>query len=251
MNEKLLPQVHDRTAIVTGASAGLGEALAERLAASGWDLVLTARGPERLKHVAERLGARYLAGDVADAAHRQALADLAGDRVDLLVNNASTLGETPLPELREADLSIWPRLFDVNVRAPIALAQLMLPVLRERGGAIVNITSDAATGPYATWGPYGATKAALDQLSNVLAAEEPAVAVWAVDPGEMATRMLADAVGEADAAEADPPATAAEAIVSMIGARWCTCDRDAPESGRYLAREYATLHTHTYEEARP
>nr|QZD57717.1 SDR family oxidoreductase [Glycomyces sp. TRM65418] len=247
----LLPQVHDRTAIVTGASAGLGEALAERLAASGWDLVLTARGGERLAAVADRLGARYLAGDVRDPGHREALVALAGDRLDLLVNNASTLGEVPLPRLSAADLSVWPRLFDVNVGAPIALAQQALPVLRERGGAIVNITSDAATGPYATWGPYGATKAALDQLSNVLAAEEPAVAVWAIDPGEMATGMLADAVGEADAAEADPPATAAEAIVSMIGARWCTCDRGAPQSGRYLAREHAALHTHTYEEARP
>jgi NADP-dependent 3-hydroxy acid dehydrogenase YdfG len=250
MNREPL-QVHDRTAIVTGASAGLGEALAERLAASGWSLVLTARGEERLARVAEPLGARYLPGDVTDPAHREALAALAGDRVDLLVNNASTLGEVPLPRLSEADLSVWPRLFDVNVRAPIALAQLMLPTLREQGGAIVNITSDAATGPYATWGPYGATKAALDQLSNVLAAEEPAVAVWAVDPGEMATGMLADAVGEADAAEADPPAAAAEAIVAMIGARWCACDRDAPESGRYAAREYAVPHARTHEEARP
>jgi NAD(P)-dependent dehydrogenase (short-subunit alcohol dehydrogenase family) len=251
MNDKMLPQVHDRTAIVTGASAGLGEALAERLAAFGWDLILTARGGERLAEVAARLGARYLAGDVADPDHREALVALAGDRIDLLVNNASTLGEVPLPKLAEADLSVWLRLYDVNVFAPIALAQLSLPVLRERGGAIVNITSDAATGPYTTWGPYGSTKAALDQLSNVLAAEEAGVAVWAIDPGEMATGMLADAVGEADAAEADPPATAAEAIVSMIGARWCACDRNAPESGRYLAREYATLHTHTYEEARP
>lgn len=243
-----MPQVDDRTAVVTGASAGLGEALAERLAAYGWNLVLTARGEERLARVAGRLGARYLAGDVTDPAHREALLALAGDRIDLLVNNASTLGEVPLPHLAEADLSMWPRLFDVNVRAPIALAQLALPVLRERGGAIVNITSDAATGPYATWGPYGASKAALDQLSNVLAAEEPAVAVWALDPGEMATGMLADAVGEADAAEADPPAKAAAAIVSLIGARWCACGRSAPESGRYAARDHAVSHAH--EEAR-
>jgi len=161
------------------------------------------------------------------------------------VNNASTLGEVPLPTLAEADLSVWPRLFDVNVRAPIALAQLALPILRRRGGAIVNITSDAATGPYATWGPYGSTKAALDQLSNVLAAEESAVAVWALDPGEMATGMLADAVGEADAAEADPPAKAAEAIASIVGARWCHCDRAAPDSGRYTARDHAIVHEET------
>lgn len=245
MSDNSIPQVDDRTAIVTGASAGLGEALAERLAASGWNLVLTARGEERLARVAARLGARYLAGDVTDPGHREALVALAGGQIDLVVNNASTLGEVPLPTLAEADLSVWPRLFDVNVRAPIALAQLALPVLRERGGAIVNITSDAATGPYATWGPYGATKAALDQLSNVLAAEESAVAVWALDPGEMATGMLADAVGEADAAEADPPAKAAEAIVSIIGARWCHCDRAAPDSGRYTARDHAIAHEET------
>jgi NAD(P)-dependent dehydrogenase (short-subunit alcohol dehydrogenase family) len=181
---------------------------------------------------------------VTDPAHREALIALAGGQIDLVVNNASTLGEVPLPTLAEADLSIWPRLFDVNVQAPIALTQLALPILRDRGGAIVNITSDAATGPYATWGAYGATKAALDQLSNVLAAEEPTVAVWAFDPGEMATGMLADAVGEADAAEADPPSKAAAAIVSIIEPRWCTCDRIAPESGRYTARDRALAHTH-------
>ncbi|MFG3340393.1 SDR family oxidoreductase [Glycomyces sp. NPDC048151] len=250
MSEAQLPQVDDRTAIVTGASAGLGEALAERLAASGWNLILTARGEERLKRVAERLGAAYLAGDVTDAVHRRELVAMAQGRLDLLVNNASTLGEVPLPLLAEADLTAWPRLFEMNVWAPIALAQLALPSLRERGGAIVNISSDAATGPYATWGPYGSTKAALDQLSNVLAAEEPAIAVWALDPGEMSTAMLADAVGEADAAEADPPALAAAAIYSLVGARWCTCEWKAPESGRYAARDFDKLHNHTHEEAR-
>ncbi len=222
-----------RTAVITGASAGLGRALAERLAADGGKLVLTARGEERLAETAEQLGAVHLAGDVADAAHRERLIGLAEGRVDLLVNNASTLGQTPLPELGEADLAAWPRLFDVNVRAPIALAQLALPSLRRRGGAIVNITSDAATGPYATWGPYGATKAALDQLSNVLAAEEPEVAVWAVDPGEMHTRMLADAVGEADAWQAPPPGRSADAIARIVAAR--------PPSGRIEARAFGAV----------
>ncbi|WP_026923735.1 SDR family NAD(P)-dependent oxidoreductase [Glycomyces arizonensis] len=219
-----------RTAIITGASAGLGKALAERLAADGWDLVLTARGEDRLAEVAGRLGAAHLAGDVADAAHRERLVALAEGRIDLLVNNASTLGQVPLPELGEADLDAWPRLFDVNVTAPVALAQLALPSLRERRGAIVNITSDAAVGPYATWGPYGATKAALDQLSNVLAAEEPKVAVWAVDPGEMRTGMLADAVGETDAEQAPPPGEAADAIARIVAAR--------PDSGRIEARDF-------------
>ncbi|WP_051326183.1 SDR family oxidoreductase [Glycomyces tenuis] len=230
MNSNTLANGTARTAVITGASAGLGRALAERLAADGWDLVLTARGADRLAEVAGRLGAKHLAGDIADAAHRERLIALAEGRIDLLVNNASTLGQTPLPELGEADLGAWPRLFDVNMRAPIALAQLALPSLRERRGAIVNITSDAATGPYATWGPYGATKAALDQLSNVLAAEEPEIAVWSVDPGEMHTRMLADAVGEADAWQAPPPGQAAEAIARIVAAR--------PDSGRIEARSF-------------
>ncbi|GAA1671870.1 SDR family oxidoreductase [Glycomyces endophyticus] len=221
-----------RTAVVTGASAGLGEALAERLAADGWNLVLAARGEERLATTAARLGATYLAGSVAyDAAHRERLIALAGGRIDLLVNNASTLGEVPLPTLAEADLEAWPEVFELNMRAPMHLVQLALPSLRERGGAIVNVSSDAATGPYPTWGPYGASKAALDQLSNVLAAEEPAVRVWSVDPGEMRTRMLADAVGEADAAEAGDPADAAAAIVRLVEAR--------PDSGRYQATSFA------------
>ncbi|WP_460546201.1 SDR family NAD(P)-dependent oxidoreductase [Glycomyces halotolerans] len=221
----------NRTAIITGASAGLGRALAERLASDGWSLILTARGAERLEAVAEKLGAAHLAGDVADPEHRQRLVGLAEGRIDLLVNNASTLGQTPLPELREADLTAWPRLFDVNMRAPIALAQLALPALRERRGAIVNISSDAAVGPYPTWGSYGAAKAALDQLSNVLAAEEPDVAVWAVDPGEMDTDMLAAAVGEADAAEAGSPAASADAIARIVAAR--------PASGRIEAATFA------------
>lgn len=233
-----------RTAIVTGASAGLGEAIARSLAAAGWELVLTARGKERLAAVAAEVGAKHLAGDVADAAHRERLVALAGGRIDLLVNNASTLGEVPLPLLSESDLGEWPRLFDVNVRAPMALAQLALPSLKERGGAIVNISSDAATGPYPTWGNYGATKAALDQLSNVLGAEEPGIAVWAVDPGEMSTAMLAEAIGEEDAGQADPPRVAAERIVEAIGFRWCACERDAPPSGRFAAADYARQEAH-------
>lgn len=220
-----------RTAIITGASAGLGKALAERLAADGWRLILAARGEERLAEVAEKLGAEYLAGNVAyQPEHRRRLVDLAGGRIDLLVNNASTLGEVPLPTLAESDVDTWPRVFELNMRAPFHLVQLALPYLRESGGAIVNITSDAATGPYPTWGVYGASKAALDQLSNVLGAEEPEVRVWAVDPGEMHTAMLVDAVGEADAAEAGRPEDAAAAIARIVEER--------PESGRIEAASF-------------
>ncbi|WP_199037605.1 SDR family NAD(P)-dependent oxidoreductase [Glycomyces salinus] len=220
-----------RTAIITGASAGLGKALAERLASDGWRLILTARGAERLAEVAEALGAEYLAGDIAyHPEHREQLIALADGRLDLLVNNASTLGELPMPRLAEADLGAWPEVFELNMRAPIHLVQLALPTLRERRGAIVNITSDAATGPYPTWGAYGASKAALDQLSNVLAAEEPDVKVWAVDPGEMSTAMLAAAVGAEEAGQADPPERAAEGIARIVAAR--------PESGRLEAASF-------------
>jgi NADP-dependent 3-hydroxy acid dehydrogenase YdfG len=216
-----------RTAIITGASAGLGRALAERLAADGWRLVLTARGAERLAAVAEPLGAKYLAGSLREPEFRRKLVDLAEGEIDLLVNNASTLGPTPLPRLADVDLDSWPNLFDVNVRAPLGLIQLALPSLRERRGAVVTISSDAATGAYETWGSYGATKAALDQVANVLAAEEPDVAVWAVDPGEMNTAMLAEAVGAEEAAQARPPSEAAAAIVRIVEER--------PASGRLEA----------------
>ncbi|MCH7229879.1 SDR family oxidoreductase [Glycomyces sp. L485] len=220
-----------RTAVITGASAGLGEALAEQLAGRGWNLILTARGEERLAKVAERLDARHLAGNLAwDRAHRERLIALAEGRVDLLVNNASTLGELPMRRLAEADLEVWPEVYELNVRVPLHLAQLALPSLREQGGAIVNITSDAATGPYETWGAYGSSKAALDQLSNVLAAEEPDVRVWAIDPGEMHTRMLADAVGEEESAQAPPPSEAAALIAAIIESR--------PAGGRIEARYF-------------
>ncbi|WP_147135168.1 SDR family NAD(P)-dependent oxidoreductase [Stackebrandtia albiflava] len=209
-----------RIALVTGASRGLGEALAVALAGRGWHTVLTARGEDALKEVAARVGADALAGDVTDPSHRARLAahleGLGG--VDLLVNNASDLGATPLPALADYPLDRLSRLFETNVTAPLALTQLLLPALRRRGGAVVNISSDAATGGYPGWGGYGASKAALDQLSHVLSAEEPDVAVWWVDPGEMRTRMLAEAVG-AEAEAAPPPQRAAEAIVRLVDAR--------------------------------
>lgn len=231
MNTNTASQNSGRTAVITGASAGLGKALAERLAADGWNLVLTARGEARLAEVAEPLGAEYLAGDLAyNPEHRRRLVALTKGRLDLLVNNASTLGEVPMPKLAESDLDSWPEAFELNMRAPLHLAQLALPSLRERRGAIVNISSDAAVGPYPTWGVYGSSKAALDQLSNVLAAEEPDVRVWAVDPGEMNTAMLAAAVGAEEAAEASPPEQAAAAIVRIVETR--------PESGRLEAADF-------------
>jgi NAD(P)-dependent dehydrogenase (short-subunit alcohol dehydrogenase family) len=214
------------TAVITGASRGLGLALAETLAEDGWNLIITARGAEELHRAAERTGALAVQGDVADPAHRLALTravqDLGG--LDLLVNNASGLGAIPLPPLSLYPLDALSALFETNVIGPLALIQATLPELRKRRGAVINITSDAAIVPYEGWGGYGASKAALDQLSKVLADEEPDLAVWWVDPGEMRTRMLADAVGEQEAADAADPAEAAATLLDLF--------RTRPASGR-------------------
>ncbi|GAA3662153.1 SDR family oxidoreductase [Nonomuraea antimicrobica] len=206
------------TALITGASRGLGLALARTLAAGGWDLVLTARGAAGLERAAAELGATAIPGDVTDPEHVRRLAE-AVPELDLLVNNASDLGVTPLPPLAGYPLEAFRVVLETNVTAPLALIQATLPALRAAGGAIVNITSDAATGAYEGWGGYGATKAALEQLSNVLSAEEPALRVWWVDPGEMNTRMLADAVGAEEAAAATDPAKVAAALYDLVSSR--------------------------------
>ena len=164
------------TAIITGASRGLGFALAEALAERGWRLVIDARDEDELAAARAELATRTevvaVAGDVADAWHRGRLLWLAGERIDLLVNNASTLGATPLPALADYPLAALQRTFEVNVLAPLALVQLALPRMAA-GARIINVTSDAAVEGYEGWGGYGASKAALEQLSNVLAAERP------------------------------------------------------------------------------
>jgi NAD(P)-dependent dehydrogenase (short-subunit alcohol dehydrogenase family) len=212
-------------ALITGASRGLGLALARALAADGWELVLDARDEAALEKAAGPAWTT-IAGDVAEPAHRAALV-AAADGLDLLVNNASTLGATPLPALSGYPLDALERAFAVNTLGPLALIQGVLPALRERRGAIVNISSDAAREPYEGWGGYGATKAALEQLSNVLAAEEPAVSVWWVDPGEMRTDMLAAAGEDAEAAPR-PEDVAVPALLRLLAER--------PPSGRYIAR---------------
>ncbi|GAB2939596.1 SDR family NAD(P)-dependent oxidoreductase [Nonomuraea fastidiosa] len=206
------------TALITGASRGLGLALARALGAAGWKLVLTARGAADLDRAAAELGAAAIPGDVTDPEHVARLA-AAAPELDLLVNNASDLGATPLPHLADYPLDAFRRALETNVTAPLALIQATLPALRAAGGSIVNVTSDAATGAYEGWGGYGAGKAALEQLSNVLAAEEPGVRVWWVDPGEMNTRMLADAVGAGEAANATDPAKVAAALYDLISSR--------------------------------
>jgi NAD(P)-dependent dehydrogenase (short-subunit alcohol dehydrogenase family) len=168
-------------------------------------------------------------GDVTDPAHRAALARAArqAGRLDLLVNNAGTLGAAPLPALADYPADELRAAFEVNVIAPIALTQLLLPLLREHGGAVLNITSDAAVEAYAGWGGYGAAKAALEQASNVLAAEEVALRVWWADPGDIRTDMHQQAFPGEDISDRPLPESVVPGFVRLITQRL--------PSGRYRA----------------
>jgi len=194
--------VFRRVALITGASRGLGYTLAEFLARQGWALIVTARDDGALRAARERLqvtGALIDAvqGDVTDDRHRRALVEVAKrlGRLDLLVNNASELGASPLPPLGEYPLDVLRRVLEVNVVAPLALIQSCLPLLKASRGLVVNISSDAARGGYPGWGAYGCSKAALDLASKTLANElrEAGVGVVAVDPGDLRTNMQQDA----------------------------------------------------------
>ncbi|MEU1409359.1 SDR family NAD(P)-dependent oxidoreductase [Streptomyces sp. NPDC005728] len=221
-------------AIITGASKGLGRALAEALAARGWDLVLDARGAGPLEEAAQAVtahGARVeaLPGDVTDARHRADLVAAAWKLggVDLVVSNASALGAEPLVRLAELPLAGLQRALEVNVVAALGLVQEALPLLRESAaGTVLAVSSDAAAEAYETWGGYGASKAALDQLTAVLGAEEPGLRVWAVDPGDMATDLYAAAVPD-DHDPRQAPAAVVPAFLRLLDER--------PASGRYAA----------------
>ena len=219
-------------AILTGASKGLGLALARSLAERGWNLVIDARDATALGAVVAELGANVeaVAGDVTDPDHRAALIAAAErrGRLDLLVNNASTLGASPLPRLDVLPLDTYRRTLEVNVVAPLALVQAALPLLRASGGSILNLTSDAGVEGYESWGGYGSSKAALEQLSNVLAAEEPGVRVYWVDPGDMRTDMHQDAFPGEDISDRPPPEDSVGGLLDLIDAH--------PASGRYAAR---------------
>ncbi|MFF0226536.1 SDR family NAD(P)-dependent oxidoreductase [Streptomyces sp. NPDC004629] len=221
-------------AIITGASKGLGRALAEALAGRGWDLVLDARGGAALARAAGAIavhGTRVEArtGDVTDAGHRADLvaAARALGGVDLLVSNASALGAEPLVRLAELPLDGLRRALEVNAVAALGLVQEALPLLRASGaGTVIAVSSDAAAEPYGTWGGYGASKAALDQLAAVLGEEEPELRVWAVDPGDMATDLYAAAVPDDDGPR-PAPARVVPAFLWLLEKR--------PASGRYDA----------------
>ena len=226
------------TALVTGAGRGLGLALARALLSRGWSVVADAR---RAGHLAAALpGAVVVPGDVSDPAHRAALAaavrglaQTGGHRLDLLVNNASDLGPSPLPRLADVPLAAASRVLEVNVLAPLALTQLFLPLLRAARGTVMNISSDAAVEAYEGWGAYGASKAALDQLTAVLAAEEPDLAVYAVDPGDMNTAMHQAAFPGEDISDRPEPESVVPALLRLVAAR--------PPSGRVRAADLAEV----------
>jgi NAD(P)-dependent dehydrogenase (short-subunit alcohol dehydrogenase family) len=223
-------------ALITGASRGLGLALARRLTTDGWSLVIDARGPDALAAARSELAATAtgtvvaIDGDVASANHRRMLVAAASElgRLDLLVNNASILGPSPQPALADYDLDDLRAVYDVNVTAPLALTQLALPLLRQSGGVVVNITSDAAVEGYEGWGGYGSSKAALEQVSRVLAAEEAGISVYWVDPGDMRTQMHQEAFPGEDISDRPPPEDSVPGLVHLIETR--------PPSGRYQAK---------------
>jgi NAD(P)-dependent dehydrogenase (short-subunit alcohol dehydrogenase family) len=207
------------TAIVTGGSKGLGRAMAAALVADGWRVVIDGRHARPLDEAASATGAVPVVGDVTDPAHRAALVGTAlglGGRLDLLVNNAGALGTTPLPPLRHYPVEDLRAVLEANLVAPLALCQLALPLLAAAGGSIVNITSDAAVEAYEGWGGYGASKAALEQMSNVMAAEEPGVNVWWVDPGDMRTDMHQAAFPGEDISDRPLPSALAPALLRLI-----------------------------------
>jgi NAD(P)-dependent dehydrogenase (short-subunit alcohol dehydrogenase family) len=226
----------DRTAIITGASRGLGLALARTLAEFGWTLIIDARGREALESARAELS-RYtrviaIPGDVTDPEHRGDLAEAAREAggVDALVNNASVLGPSPQPELLDYPLDEFEQVYRNNVLSPLALIQALSTDLK-RGARIINVTSDAAVEPYEGWGGYGSSKAALEQLSNILAAENPGLRVYRVDPGDMRTQMQQEAFPDEDISDRPLPEVSVPGFIELLTG-------DLP-SGRYEARELA------------
>jgi NAD(P)-dependent dehydrogenase (short-subunit alcohol dehydrogenase family) len=231
-----MTQTSQPTALITGASKGLGRALALALAGRGWRLIGDARNSRALSAVAADLtGAVAIRGDVTDPGHRGVLAAAVErlGRLDLLVNNASDLGPSPLPVLAQYPLDALRRVYETDVVAPLALTQLLLPALRSAHGTVVNVSSDAAVEAYPGWGGYGSAKAALDHLSAVLAAEEPDVRVYAVDPGDMRTDMHQAAFPGEDISDRPAPETVVPALLRLLDAQ--------PASGRYRASEWAAV----------
>jgi NAD(P)-dependent dehydrogenase (short-subunit alcohol dehydrogenase family) len=225
-------------ALITGGSKGLGLALAASLVEDGWGVVIDGRDAAAVEQAVNRLRGSSdsrtvigIAGDVGNPAHRGELVEAATKlgRLDLVVNNASTLGPSPQPLLADYPLAEFEHVLAVNVVAPLALLQATLPLLRINRGFVIDVTSDAGVEGYAGWGGYGSSKAALEQLSNVLAAEEPDVRVYWFDPGDMRTEMHQAAFPGEDISDRPLPETVVPALRRLL--------EDAPPSGRFRASE--------------
>jgi NAD(P)-dependent dehydrogenase (short-subunit alcohol dehydrogenase family) len=221
------------TAIISGGSQGLGLALTEALAARGWTVVVDARHANALAAATGPLGVNVhgVAGNITDPVHRRNLVDTAirvSGRVDVIVNNASTLGPLPMRRLAEFDVAAFMDVFATNVVAPLALVQDALPYLSP-GACVINISSDAAVGAYEGWGGYGMSKAALDHLSRVLAVEHPDLRIYSVDPGDMRTAMHQDAFPGEDISDRPLPEASVPGLLTLI--------EGTAASGRYSASE--------------
>ncbi|HLW48022.1 MAG TPA: SDR family oxidoreductase [bacterium] len=243
-------QLATSVVLITGASRGLGRAAARLFAARGARLILTARDAGALEETAAALGrgtgpdgrppeVLAVPGDVASAGHAERLVRRGLSRfgrIDVLINNASTLGASPMPRLEALDPSIFDEILRVNVTAPLRLIQLVLPQMTaRRTGVIINVSSDAAVEAYPGWGGYGASKAALEHLTRILSAEIAGTGVraYVVDPGEMNTQMHRDAEPGVDLSHLPPPDVAASALVRLVE------DEQQPAFGRVLAQRMA------------
>ena len=223
-----------KTALITGASRGLGLALARRLAQQEWGLILDARSDGALESARRELSGltrvTAIAGDVTDAAHRLALAEAAhaAGGLDLLVNNASMLGLSPQPQLLEYPLGVLEKVYETNVLAPLAIIQAVRSDLKV-GARIINVTSDAGVEAYPGWGGYGSSKAALEHLSHILAVENPSLIVYWVDPGDMRTQMQQEAFPGEDISDRPLPEESVPGFMALLDGVY--------PSGRYAARE--------------
>lgn len=226
-----------KVAVVTGASRGLGLALARALARRGWALVIDARGARALEQVATELERDTtvvaIPGDVTDDDHRRKLIAAADDlgRIDALVNNAGILGPSPPPPLASCPVDALEQVYRVNAFAPLRLFQLAASSLARSSGRVVNVTSEAAVEPFVGWGGYGSSKAALDQLSNVLAREHPELRVYWVDPGDLNTQMEQEGFPDEDVSDRPAPDVSVPGFLRLL-------EEDLP-SGRYRARALA------------
>jgi NAD(P)-dependent dehydrogenase (short-subunit alcohol dehydrogenase family) len=228
----------NRVALITGGSRGLGQALTTELVARGWHVVTDARDAERLALVLSGWSpgsVTAIAGDVADPGHRAQLVSAVRGlgRLDLLVNNASVLGPTPMPALAHYPLAGMRQVYEVNVVAPLALFQLVDEFLTASRGAVINVSSDAAREPYEGWGGYGSAKAALDQVSAILAEERKDLRVYAFDPGDMATDLQQQAFPGQDVSDRPSAESVVPALLSVLGR----------PSGRYTAADLRTTVT--------